>query len=1250
MRWFLVKLAMNELLRRKTQATLIILGLMISTAVITGSLVVGDSMEYLVYSSTFENLGEVDLVIRSGEFFNYEYYSKLADNSTISTKIDKLAPIILLPCSLESIANKRRENKANLFGFNGQFASFGKFTSASNGEKLSDSKLALGNNEIIINERLANRLELDINDNVRLFINNPSFKLESIYSTQVGFNSISRTLIIKHIVRNDDLGRLQLDGRTSDTSNIYIDINYLQNILKVENKINTILISLKGDEHSGLTHEDSTSKLLGQSLDNIIGYEWLGYELNYTDSQYLRLMNKDIFFDDGINNILSNIKAETNLNFAYSPIMTYFVNSITLIQNINDNNDNNDNPNKYNNIINYSMITGLDIEIDSTFGEFKVISPVSASSTGSDLHIAVDDIILIDTAAERLGARVGDWVTVEYMALDRMYNIYNTTHNFQVKYIISLTGKAKDPLLMPDFPGLQGKLDCVNWDPPFPIDLSRITEEDRQYWFDNRGSPRAYITLSQAQALWSTKLGSYTMIKLNTSNNNELGEIEKLEILKNELEPYLDSAFGYSDAELIIDHVKSDSLATASGMSIFPMMFLAFGSAIILAGLALIVTIFLILADSRKYELGIGRALGLKRAQVVRLFMLEGIIYALFSGIIGILFGLVLGWVLISALNSIWSSAVQGYSIPFFFKPISVVIGFFAGFIITILTLYFTSRHISKLNVISVLRDIPEQKEKVKRGILILGGFLIFIGIICLLLSLANITELGEQSSSYFNLLGPVLILFGVAWMTGHITSKLKIRRYIITILAFIILTYIIIYSISIFSEPNAPIVELFFIVGLLLVLDVIIITVINLDIFTDSLVRIFGLSKSSLPVASYSLKNPTRRLSRTSQVIAIFTLVIFLIAALSINIAIQQRSLNVISIEQRGGYDIIGESAVPIAIDLENSTQTNNNKLNAPVLDNVSITEIMMVGPPGGTCSNMNVRYPPRLLGVGHEFIQENLFRFIEKQSTTNSERSTWLELEKEPEENDGRIPIVVDYNTLIWIYEGALGEIYTVEDEAGNKVELEVIGVIENSVFGGTFIMSQSNLEQLYPNSAEYRYALFKLKPGVKTTPERTAAELEEALNRYGMDAQAIRQLINENLEYERSFMVLFQAFLGLGLIVGIIGLGVVTTRSVQERRFEIGVLRALGFKRRMILKAFLLEPSFIGLLAIILGLAVGIISSYLAFGSWTGNNYEFVLPWLELSILVIVIYIAVLLSAIYPAYRASKLPPNEALQRTE
>src|SRR5437773_10114462 len=91
--------------------------------------------------------------------------------------------------------------------------------------------------------------------------------------------------------------------------------------------------------------------------------------------------------------------------------------------------------------------------------------------------------------------------------------------------------------------------------------------------------------------------------------------------------------------------------------------------------------------------------------------------------------------------------------------------------------------------------------------------------------------------------------------------------------------------------------------------------------------------------------------------------------------------------------------------------------------------------------------------------------------------------------------------------------------------------------------------------------------------------------------MQTIAIAPLISDFIQIGQSFLGIFEAFLALGLVVGIAGLGIISIRSVVERRKEIGVLRAIGFRKRMILAAFLLENSYVALLGIMIGIILGI-----------------------------------------------------------
>ena len=84
--------------------------------------------------------------------------------------------------------------------------------------------------------------------------------------------------------------------------------------------------------------------------------------------------------------------------------------------------------------------------------------------------------------------------------------------------------------------------------------------------------------------------------------------------------------------------------------------------------------------------------------------------------------------------------------------------------------------------------------------------------------------------------------------------------------------------------------------------------------------------------------------------------------------------------------------------------------------------------------------------------------------------------------------------------------------------------------------------------------------------------------------MQANTIQSELDDVMATQHAFTYILEGFMGLGLIVGVCALGVISARAVVERRQEIGVLRSLGFQQGMVQVAFLLESSFISLLGIV------------------------------------------------------------------
>jgi putative ABC transport system permease protein len=151
--------------------------------------------------------------------------------------------------------------------------------------------------------------------------------------------------------------------------------------------------------------------------------------------------------------------------------------------------------------------------------------------------------------------------------------------------------------------------------------------------------------------------------------------------------------------------------------------------------------------------------------------------------------------------------------------------------------------------------------------------------------------------------------------------------------------------------------------------------------------------------------------------------------------------------------------------------------------------------------------------------------------------------------------------------------------------------------------------------------------------------------------MEAEALEALFREGLATFHAFINIFIGFMGLGLVVGVASIGVVMTRAVVERRQQIGVLRAIGYRRRMVQLSFLLEASFVALFGTAIGVVLGLVLSYTAIrdirAEEAEENLRWVVPWFQIGVIVTVTYVFSLLGTYLPARQASRIYPAEALR---
>ncbi|MDA1145201.1 MAG: FtsX-like permease family protein [Chloroflexi bacterium] len=225
----------------------------------------------------------------------------------------------------------------------------------------------------------------------------------------------------------------------------------------------------------------------------------------------------------------------------------------------------------------------------------------------------------------------------------------------------------------------------------------------------------------------------------------------------------------------------------------------------------------------------------------------------------------------------------------------------------------------------------------------------------------------------------------------------------------------------------------------------------------------------------------------------------------------------------------------------------------------------------------------------------------------------------------------------------------------ETGGVSEVRIIGFVDSVIISGvvTEWFAIFTHESLVPGLApdDFREVYFvNTTDGTDEAALALARGIESTLLEQGVQAESLNQLVEEAAGQSTAFSNLFQGFMSLGLIVGIAALGVIAFRTVAERRQQIGMLRAIGYTRRLVAISFFLESSFIAVTGVAMGAILGAALSYNLLTSpefTNGAEIEFGIPWGRLALFVGIAYVASAIMTLLPARSASRVSVAEALR---
>ena len=623
------------------------------------------------------------------------------------------APLIALEGVVVHEPSQRRAGGVKVYGVDERFFQF-------NGV----ANVALENRKAWISEDLRNELATQPGDSLLLRLEKPSdIPLESLHSRKDDPGKTIR-LNLSGALSRPSLGEFSLQPQQGVVHAIFVPLQLLQRELDQREKINTILLDQRSSvtQTEALVRDKATLEDLGLKLRELNGV--------------LSLESNSNMISDSI--AAAAEKSARSLSLGTLPLFSYLANSISTDQRS----------------IPYSLVTAVGGEMLYELGD---------QSAGFK-----QPIVLNEWTARELNAWHGQTIKLEYYIWHEGGRLETRTAEFQFAGVTPIKDLAADRDLVPEYPGITESQHLSDWDPPFPIDLSRVRKQDEDYWDQYRTTPKAFIMLPQAQDLWQSRFGKLTSIRIQRAVTKHPQEaplsretIDAFrEKLRNELQP--------TSTALQVVAVRSQGLAASRGATDFGEYFLYFSFFLVVSALLLTALFFKLGIEQRLREIGTLQAIGFSASRIRNLFLAEGLLLAIIGSVLGLLGAIGYAALLMYGLRTWWVDAVGTTSLTLHVSWQSLVLGAIGGIAAAIVCIFFTLRRLGRWSTRSLLTGTTNDTDTIRGGKPFVALIALAIG---LALLLAGSFKLIPQVAGFFGG-GVVLLVAGVSFLSTWLRRK----------------------------------------------------------------------------------------------------------------------------------------------------------------------------------------------------------------------------------------------------------------------------------------------------------------------------------------------------------------------------------------------------------------------------------------------------------------------------------------------
>lgn len=651
-----LRLVLRSMLFHRRMHLGLFLGSLLTSAVLTGALLVGDSAKNTLRTIALARLGKTAFSLNANNrFFNQRLAPELRDHLQTKTTCALLMMGIAITQEPDG-QNQIQANKVQVLGITDTFQTF------------ADEPLpALQPDTVFINTKLADKLKIDVGSEISVRINRPGLlPRDALLSSKEDDSSVRVSCKVGAILSDRQLGRFSLEANQNTPYSVFISMNTMQNKLGLDNLANIMLVQDKDQE-------TITQEQVDTALTTVCQPEDLGITIKVAPgTRIAQIHSTRVFLEPAFNKLVTSDTPGT---------LTYLVNSIS------------SHKNEHTISTPYSFMTAISPSSNQT------LSPIP-------LDMKDNEILINQWLADQINVTTGDPLIVAYYELTPANDLVEQKRTFFVKNIIPMPDLTDEKELFPNFPGLSDVENCANWNIGMPMDKKLLEDQPNiKYWETYRTIPKAYITLAAGQSMWSNRFGDLTTIRFSTTGNTMDS------IRARTTETITPSELGY-----YFTPIRQNAMTAVSNATDFGELFLSMSFFLILASLILTSMIFAFGIEQRSAETGVFIALGYQSGQIKILLMLEAGITALAGSIAGAPAGALYTRGILWSLANFWSDAVAGSSISYYPSASTMFAGPAAGLACAIITLVITLRRNLKLTAHQLLAGNINQQTLLPTG------------------------------------------------------------------------------------------------------------------------------------------------------------------------------------------------------------------------------------------------------------------------------------------------------------------------------------------------------------------------------------------------------------------------------------------------------------------------------------------------------------------------------------------------------